>query len=392
MNPLLSRLHPYPFERLRALFEGVTPNPDLPHINMGIGEPQHPTPQLIIDALAAHPEGLTKYPLTIGLLSLRGAIAEWIERRYDVSLDPATQILPVCGSREALFSFAQAVIDPSNPGIVVCPNPFYQIYEGAALLAGAEPYYVNCDSAGKIEFASVPDSVWPNVRLIYACSPHNPTGAVMGFEEWRFLLTRSEQFGFVIASDECYSEVYRDEPPLGCLQVAKRLGMSDERIVMFSSLSKRSNAPGMRSGFVAGSAKILKDFLLYRTYHGNAMSHTIQHASEAAWREESHVRENQEKYRRKFRELTPKLAEVLPCAIPDGSFFLWARTPGSDEDFARGLYESENVTVLPGTYLARDTDRGNPGHGYVRLALVAEFDECVEAVERIVRYVESLNR
>jgi N-succinyldiaminopimelate aminotransferase len=392
MNPLLARLHPYPFERLRTLLVGATPPSELPPINMGIGEPQHETPQLIIDALAENAGGLAKYPLSQGLPVLRESIARWIDSRYGVKVDPATEVLPVCGSREALFSFAQAVLDPSDSGVVLCPNPFYQIYEGAALMAGAEPYYVNCDESGRIDYQSVPAPVWENVRLVFTCSPHNPTGSVMSIEDWRHLFEMSDTYGFVIASDECYSEIYNSSPPIGALEAAKALGRSMDRIVTFSSLSKRSSAPGLRSGFVAGDAAILSQFLLYRTYHGTAMSNTVQMASAAAWSDENHVQESRLKYQRKFSELTPRLAKVLNCSIPDGSFFLWVATPISDEEFARGLVESQNVTVLPGTYLARETQPGNPGCGRVRIALVAEFEDCAMAIDRIVRYVESLNQ
>ena len=390
MNPRLSDLHPYPFERLRALFSGTTPPTNLKHINMGIGEPQHPTPKLLTDALIANLDGLSKYPLTLGLSVLRESIARWIQTRYDLeNINPDTEVLPISGSREALFAFAQTAVDSSKKGYVICPNPFYQIYEGAAIMAGATPYFVNCteENAYRPDYTQVPDVIWEQTQLVYVCSPGNPTGAVTTLQDWRLLFEKSDQFGFVIASDECYSEIYVDHPPpLGGLQAAQILGRDRKNLVMFSSLSKRSNAPGLRSGFVAGDAAILKQFLLYRTYHGTAVSNTVQMASLAAWNDEQHVIENRAKYQAKFDALTPRLAAALEVAKPEGGFFLWAKTPGNEEQFARDLYQQQNVTVLPGSYLARDTPQGNPGTHYVRLALVAEFDECAEAIDRIVQF------
>ena len=396
MNPLLSKLQPYPFERLRQLFAAVTPNPALRHISLGIGEPKHATPPFIMQALTdALGTGLAGYPATAGEPALRQACAAWVERRYGLKLDAATQVLPVLGSREALFSLAQTVIDPTKPGAtVVSPNPFYQIYEGAALLAGATPHFVASDPARNFapDWDSVSAEVWARTQLVFVCSPGNPTGAVMPLSEWEKLFALSDQHGFVIASDECYSEIYfRDEPPLGGLEAATKLGRGFERLIAFTSLSKRSNVPGLRSGFVMGDAALLKQFLLYRTYHGSAMSPVVQAASVAAWADEAHVVDNRNLYRTKFAQVTPVLAEVLDVKLPDASFYLWAGVPagwqGDDAAFAKALYETEHVTVLPGSYLARDFNGFNPGRGRVRMALVAETAECLEAAERIARFV-----
>jgi N-succinyldiaminopimelate aminotransferase len=395
MNPLLKRLHPYPFERLRELTRNLVPNPAYRPIGLGIGEPRHPAPALILQALTAHLEGLAKYPATAGEPALRGAIAQWVQRRYGVALDPGTQILPVNGSREALFALAQTVVDAGRPGAcVVCPNPFYQIYEGAALLAGADTAFVNSDPQRNFaaDWAGVTPQVWARTQLLYVCSPGNPTGAVMPLSEWQQLFELSDRHGFVIASDECYSEIYfGDQAPLGSLEAAVRLGRSDFRnLIALTSLSKRSNVPGMRSGFVAGDAALLKQFLLYRTYHGSAMSPTIQHASIAAWSDEQHVVENRAKYRAKFEQVTPRLARVMPVALPDAGFYLWAQVPGGDDlAFTLGLLAQYNVAVLPGRLLARDAHGVNPGAGRVRLALVADLDECVEAAQRIVSFLQS---
>jgi len=397
MNPLLSRLQPYPFERLRQLFSGITPDPAHRPISLGIGEPRHPTPPFIIDALcdAARNGALASYPATVGEPRLREAFAGWLARRYGLKIDPQTQTLPVSGSREALFAFAQTVLQPrpgaSAPPLVVSPNPFYQIYEGAALLGSADVHYVPSDPKRNfaVDWDAVSDATWARTQLLFVCSPGNPTGAVMPLEEWRRLFELSDRHGFVIASDECYSEIYfRDEPPLGGLQAAAQLGRGDfRRLVSFTSLSKRSNVPGMRSGFVAGDAALLKAFLLYRTYHGSAMSPAVQAASIAAWGDEAHVAENRRLYREKFSRVTPMLAEVLDVQLPDAGFYLWAGVGGSDTEFARDLYAQYNVTVLPGSYIARERDGTNPGAGRVRMALVAESDECVEAARRIVQFV-----
>ena len=392
MNPRLDLLKPYPFERLRALFAGVTPPAGMTPVNLSIGEPRHPTPKLVLDALAAAGAGLANYPMTIGPSTLREAIAAWLAARHAIPMtDPATQVLPVLGSREALFAFAQTVVDASRPGpTVVVPNPFYQIYEGAAILAGAGTWCVNAeeDRGWRHDWAGVPPEVWARTQLLYVCSPDNPTGRVFGLDEWRTIFSLADRYGFAIASDECYSEVHFDEsaPPLGALGAAARLGRDGyPGLVVFGSLSKRSNAPGLRSGYVAGDAKLLAAFLRYRTYHGSAMSPAVASASLAAWHDEEHVRENRRRYAAKFDALTPKLAAALPCERPDAAFYLWAKTPGDDAEFARRLYAEEHVTVLPGSYIARDAHGTNPGRGRIRIALVADEAECAEGVERIVR-------
>lgn len=397
MNPLLAKLQPYPFERLRQLFAGVTPNAAYRPISLGIGEPKHPTPPFIKDALIQGLGALSGYPATAGDAPLRSAFTNWIKTRYDLSLDPASQVLPVNGSREALFSLAQTVIDPSGaqPPVVLSPNPFYQIYEGAALLAGAEPWYVPSDPARNfaVDWDSVPAEIWARTQLIFVCSPGNPTGAVMPLQEWQKLFELSDRHGFVIASDECYSEIYfRDEAPLGGLEAAHKLGRDFRNLIALTSLSKRSNCPGLRSGFVAGDAQLIQKFLLYRTYHGSAMSGSVAAASIAAWGDESHVIDNRAQYRAKFAAVTPLLAKALDVRLPDASFYLWAGVPaawnGDDAAFARALYAQYNVTVLPGSYLAREWQGLNPGRGRVRMALVADTAECTEAAERIVQFCQ----
>ncbi len=396
MSPRLSLLQPYPFAKLRQLFAGIAPNPALKPINLSIGEPKHPTPQLVKDALLASLAGLENYPLTAGSDALRQGISHWIAHRYGIPApDPAHEVIPVNGSREALFAFAQAVIDPTvaEKPVVISPNPFYQIYEGAALLSGAEPYYLNCTAGNRFQpdWNSVPEAVWKRTQLVYVCSPGNPTGAVASLQDWQTLFALSDRYGFVIASDECYSEIYfGDEKPLGALEAAVKLGRDYTRLVMFSSLSKRSNVPGMRSGFVAGDAQILKQFLLYRTYHGCAMSPPVQAASLAAWNDETHVIENRAQYVAKFNAVTPRLQTVLNVALPDAAFYLWAETPLSDTEFARRLYQDEHVTVLPGSFLAREAHGFNPGANRIRIALVAPLAECEEAAERIVRFTNRL--
>ena len=400
MNPLLSNLQPYPFERLKQLFSTVTPNAAYAPISLGIGEPRHATPQLVLDALAKATAQLSAYPATAGLPALRESCVNWVQRRYGLKLDAATQVLPVNGSREALFALVQTVIDPTREAVVVCPNPFYQIYEGAALLAGAKPYYAASDPAlnFNVDWGSVPADVWAKTQLLFVCSPGNPTGAVMPLSDWEKLFALSDKYGFVIASDECYSEIYfREEAPLGGLEAAAKLGRSDfKNLVAFTSLSKRSNVPGMRSGFVAGDASILKQFLLYRTYHGSAMSGMVQAASIAAWDDEAHVVANREQYRKKFAAVTPLLEAVMDVRLPDAGFYLWAAVPGGDDvAFARDLLAQYNVTVLPGSYLAReghgigDAKGFNPGAGRIRMALVAETAECLEAAQRIVAFIKN---
>ena len=393
MNPLLQRLQPYPFERLKHLFSTVTPSATYPPISLGIGEPRHATPQLVLDALAASTEALSSYPATAGLPALRQSCANWVQRRYGLALNPDAQILPINGSREALFAFAQTVVDGSKTGAsVVCPNPFYQIYEGAALLAGAQAFYAPSDPAinFNVDWGNVPEAVWKNTQLLFVCSPGNPTGSVMPLADWKTLLELSDRYGFVIASDECYSEIYfREEAPLGGLEASYKLGRTDyKNLVAFTSLSKRSNVPGMRSGFVSGDAKLLKQFLLYRTYHGSAMSGMVQAASIAAWDDEAHVVANRDMYRQKFAAVTPLLAKVLDVKLPDAGFYLWAAVPGGDDQaFARDLLAQYNVTVLPGSFLARESQGFNPGAGRIRMALVAETQECMQAAQRIVEFV-----
>ena len=394
MNPLLQRLQPYPFERLKQLFSTVSPSAKYPPISLGIGEPRHATPQLVLDALAASTEALSSYPATAGLPALRQSCANWVQRRYGLALNPDNQILPINGSREALFAFAQTVVDGSKTGAtVVCPNPFYQIYEGAALLAGAQAFYAPSDPAlnFNVDWGKVPDEVWKNTQLLFVCSPGNPTGSVMPLENWKTLFELSDRYGFVIASDECYSEIYfREEPPLGGLEASYKLGRTDyKNLVAFTSLSKRSNVPGMRSGFVSGDANLLKKFLLYRTYHGSAMSGMVQAASIAAWDDEVHVVANRDMYRQKFAAVTPVLAKVLDVKLPDAGFYLWAAVPaGDDQAFARDLLAQYNVTVLPGSFLARESQGFNPGAGRIRMALVAETQECMQAAQRIVEFVQ----
>ena len=387
MNPNLSQLQPYPFQRLRDLFAGITPNPAYKNINLSIGEPKHATPQLIKDALIANLGGLAAYPTTIGSIELRTAIANWIARRYNMPApSPEMAILPANGSREALFAIAQVIIDKTKPNpIVISPNPFYQIYEGAAFLAGAQPYFLNTtvENNHAMDFASVPVDILKRTQLVYVCSPGNPSGKVMHLEQWKDLFALSDKYNFVIAADECYSEIYFDSPPLGALQAAYLLGRDNKNLIMFSSLSKRSNVPGMRSGFVAGDEKIIEAFTLYRTYHGCAMSPTVQAASVAAWNDDAHVVENRRLYAEKFQVVTPILQSVLDIEMPDAAFYVWAKTAASDTEFAHKLYRDFNVTVLPGSYLARGAHGTNPGQNFIRLALVASLEECVEAANRI---------
>jgi N-succinyldiaminopimelate aminotransferase len=395
VNPRLNQLQPYPFQKLRELFAGVTPNPGLAAINLSIGEPKHPTPSFIREALANHLDGLAHYPITQGSDSLREAIADWCQQRYGVDLDPATQILPVNGSREALFAFAQAAIDQTkHVKRVLSPNPFYQIYEGAALLAGAKPYFLNTlpDSGYGMDFDRIPEDLWETVQLAYVCSPGNPTGKVLTLNEWQHLFDLAEEHDFIVAADECYSEIYfeEDQAPLGALSAAEMLDRGFDRLVVFNSLSKRSNVPGLRSGFVAGDAELIKQFLLYRTYHGSAMNPAIQAASVAAWQDEAHVKENRRQYREKFDKVMPMLKDVLAFEAPDAAFYLWAKVPGGDDtEFARELFRDKHVTVLPGSYLAREAGGINPGAGYIRIALVDSLAQCEEAARRILDFVAS---
>jgi N-succinyldiaminopimelate aminotransferase len=392
MNPRLSALHPYPFEKLRRLL-AQAPVPQSPPINLSIGEPKHAAPALLVKAMQDAMGGLSVYPPTKGDPALRAAIADWIARRYDIERpDPDTQVLPALGSREALFAFAQAVIDPGADALVVCPNPFYQIYEGAALLAGAQPYFINAQAelGFGYDWKAVPADVWRRTQLLFVCSPGNPAGNVMSLDDWKLLFSLSDEHGFAIAADECYSEIYFDESskPLGAMQAASRLGRSDYRnLVCFSSLSKRSNVPGLRSGFVAGDAHLIGQFLLYRTYHGSAISPVVSQASIAAWNDEAHVIENRRLYREKFEAVIPILKPALDLDWPDAAFYLWARTPCGDSEFVRDLYGATGVTALPGSYLAREAHGENPGAGRIRIALVAPKEQCVEAAQRIADFV-----
>lgn len=396
MNPYLDRLQPYPFQKLAKLFGEVTANPAFKPISLHIGEPKHATPQFIKDALSGGLDGLASYPTTVGSDALRGAIANWLQQRYEIPLpDMKTQVLPVNGSREALFAFAQAVIDSNKVDpVVVCPNPFYQIYEGAALLAGATPCFLNTlpEQDFALDFTQLDETIWQRTQLIYVCSPGNPNGRVMPLKEWKTLFEMSDRYGFVIAADECYSEIYfGDDRPLGALQAAQQLGRGDYRnLVVFSSLSKRSNVPGMRSGFVAGDADVLKQFALYRTYHGCAMNPAVQTATIAAWNDEAHVAENRRLYAEKFELAIRELSPVLPVSKPDASFYLWIRTPIADTAYAQQLYRDYNVSVLPGSFLAREAHGINPGANFIRLALVAGVEETQEAVRRIAEFTNKL--
>jgi len=394
MNPRLDTLQPYPFEKLRLLLaQAGTPPAGLRAINLSIGEPKHAAPQCVKDAIVGALDGLSSYPPTKGDPRLRQAISQWLGKRYGIPCpDPETQVLPALGSREALFAFGQVVLDSTKNGIVVCPNPFYQIYEGAALLGGATPYYVNSNPTLNFgcDWSTVPADIWARTQLLFVCSPGNPAGNVMTLAEWQTLFDLSDQYGFVIASDECYSEIYLDEanPPLGGMQAAVQLGRTDFRnLVSFSSLSKRSNVPGMRSGFVAGDAKLMAKFLLYRTYHGSALSPVVSAASIAAWQDEAHVIDNRQQYRAKFDAVLPILQPVLDVTRPDASFYLWAGTKGPDADFVRDLLTHTNVTTLPGSYVGRTVNGVNPGQNRIRIALVAPLADCVEAAHRIADFV-----
>jgi N-succinyldiaminopimelate aminotransferase len=396
MNPRLGLLKPYPFERLNALLAGVKPPPGLAPVNLSIGEPQHPTPAFLKEAITQNLGGLSRYPLTRGLPELRQAVAGWLARRHGIPApDADTQVLPVSGTREALFAIAQVVLDPlEHDALVLCPNPFYQIYEGAALLGGARPFFVNASAANGFapDWDAVPEHAWKRTRLVYACSPNNPNGRVMRLGEWQRLFELSDRHGFTIVSDECYSEIYFDEsaPPLGALAAAQRLGRTGyPRLVVMGSLSKRSNAPGLRSGFAAGDAAVLKSFFHYRTYHGAALSNTVQLASAAAWNDEAHVAENRRLYREKFAAFFDLVNPSLPLARPEAAFYYWAAVPGDEEAFARDLFQSCAVTVLPGSYLSREAHGANPGRGHVRIALVSSVEEAAEAGRRIAEFARA---
>ena len=398
MNRDLAHLQPYPFEKLAKLKAAVTPPTDMSHIAFSIGEPKHASPDFVVKALADNLNGLSVYPTTKGSLELRTSIANWCTRRFHLSegvLSPEDNVLPVTGTREAIFAFTQAAVDRVPGALVVSPNPFYQIYEGAAYLAGATPHYLNClaDNNFIPDYDAVADDVWDNCQILFICSPGNPTGAVTQFDTLKKLIALADKHDFIIASDECYSEIYFDEanPPIGLLEACEKLGRHDfDKCVVMHSLSKRSNLPGMRSGFIAGDAKLLEPFLKYRTYHGCAMQAQHQIASIAAWDDEAHVLDNRNKYREKFREVINILSPVMEVKQPDASFYLWAKTPIADDEFAQRLFAEQHMTVLPGSYVSREVDGIVPGAGYVRMALVATLDECIEGAKRIRTFVESL--
>jgi N-succinyldiaminopimelate aminotransferase len=402
MNNLLQTLKPYPFEKLRLELAGIVPNADLRPVNLSIGEPKHATPAVVTDALISNLAGLSAYPATAGLPALRQSMAAWLKNRHQLTkIDALTQVLPVNGSREALFAFAQTVLSPktNRDNWVISPNPFYQIYEGAALLAGCKPYYIEqaASKQFRCDWQAVPHSVWQDTQLLFVCSPGNPTGSVMPQSEWNLLFELSKKYGFIIASDECYSEIYFDEktPPLGALKAAENFGLTDyKRLVIFSSLSKRSNVPGMRSGLVAGDEELIKAFLLYRTYHGSAMSQTIQHASIAAWNDEVHVIDNRAAYKAKFEAITKTVAKHLPCTMPEAGFYLWAEVPknvcnGDDIELVKQLFQKQNLLLLPGSLLGREVDGHNPGKGFVRLALVEKLSDCIEGAARIENFIQN---
>lgn len=397
MNCDLDLLQPYPFEKLSALKDAIVPPSCLQHIALSIGEPKHQPPQFVLDCLIDNLASVANYPSTKGIPELRGAIAKWASKRFGLNteLNPDTQALPVAGTREALYSFTQACVSASSTARVVMPNPFYQIYEGAALLAGAKPYFLNCSPQNNYcpDFGSVPEHIWQDCQLLFICTPGNPTGSVLSIAQLQQLISLADQHDFTIASDECYSELYFDEtrPPPGLLQACAEMGRDNySRCVVFHSLSKRSNLPGLRSGFVAGDANILKKYLLFRTYEGCALPIPTQMASIAAWNNDAHVRENRTLYRAKFEAVLGILEGCLAVQKPDAGFYLWAKTPIDDTHFAQQLFAQQNVTVLPGQYLARDTSQGNPGKHHIRMALVATLEECIDAANRIKHFVQTL--
>jgi N-succinyldiaminopimelate aminotransferase len=399
MNPDLDKLQPYPFEKLAALKAGCTPPDELAHIALSIGEPKHPSPAVALDAIRDHLTQLNQYPATRGNAKLRLAISDWLQRRFDLpagSILADEHVIPVNGTREALFAFAQSAVDHNSDALVLMPNPFYQIYEGAALLAGATPHFYSTGPENNYlpDFDAISDDTWQRCKLIYICTPGNPTGAVIAEADMARLIEKARQHDFIIASDECYSEIYFDDdnPPPGLLKAAANTGNTGyKNCIVFHSLSKRSNLPGMRSGFVAGDAALIKKFLLYRTYHGCAMPPPHQAASIAAWNDEDHVVQNRQLYRRKFDAVLEILSTVIEAHKPDAGFYIWLRTPLSDAEFARRLYDSQNVTVLPGSFLSREVDGVNPGANHVRMALVAPLEECIEAAHRIANFIKTLN-
>ena len=395
MNDRLALLTAYPFERLARLKAGQQPPAGLPHIAMSIGEPKHAPPAFVIDALRQNLGKLDSYPATLGLPEMRAACAAWLGRRFAVRVSADTMVLPVNGTREALFSFVQAVVSTAGAAkpVVAMPNPFYQIYEGAALLAGAEPLFLNTFAEQRFQpdLDAVPAATWDRCQVLFLCSPGNPTGAVLSLDYLRHALELAERHDFVIAADECYAELYRDEaaPPPSLLQAAVANGHDEfQRCLVFHSLSKRSSVPGLRSGFVAGDPALIKPYLLYRTYHGCAMPVPTQLASIAAWNDDAHAAANRALYREKFARVLPILAPVLDVVEPDGAFYLWPDVQRDDETFTRELFARQNLTILPGSYLARDTAAGNPGRRRVRISLVAPLDECVNAAQRIRNFLE----
>lgn len=400
MNPYFKDLQSYPFEKLKDLKAGITTNPDLEPIMLSVGEPKHAAPEFVKQTLCNAIDGLANYPSTKGLTALRETIANWATKRFNLatsSLDAETNVLPVAGTREALFAFTQAIVDSSNglKPLVVCPNPCYQIYEGAALLAGAETHYLNCNAEDDFnpDLEAVPEAVWQRCQLLQLCAPGNPTGATLSLAYYKRALELADQYDFIVSNDECYSELYRDEnnPPLGLLDACQQLGRDKfERCMVFHSLSKRSNLPGLRSGFVAGDSELINCFFRYRTYHGCALSLPVQQASIAAWSDESHVLKNRDLYREKFTAVSEILNGVLAFNVPSAGFYLWPKTPIDDVTFAKDLYSQENLTVLPGSFLSRKTADGNPGESRIRLALVPSLSNCIEAAERIVRFTKNL--
>lgn len=403
MNPDLQLLQPYPFEKLTALKAAADVTSQDPHIALSIGEPKHPAPEFVLETLKQELQRVENYPTTKGLPELNQTIADWLTRRFKLQgVDASSQVIPVNGTREAIFAFTQAAINRGQIGdnknttpLVVCPNPFYQIYEGAAYLSGATPHFLSCDAENGFnpDFTSVSDEIWQRCQLLFVCTPGNPTGSTLKLDDFKYLLDKADEHNFIIASDECYSEIYIDTqtPPLGLLEACTLLGRHDfKRCVVFHSLSKRSNLPGLRSGFIAGDANCLKPFLLYRTYHGCAMPVHTQLASIAAWGDEKHVEQNRAAYTQKFSSVLDILQPVLNIQQTEASFYLWPETPINEELFAQRLFAEENVTVLPGSYLSRTVDGHNPGANRIRMALVASVEECTEAALRIRRFVERL--
>lgn len=393
MNPYIQSLHPYPFEKLADLLADIKPNPEKELIKLTIGEPQHAAPQFVKDCLANNLDGISKYPLTKGDPALSEAIAQWCKKRFSLtSLDPKSQVLPVTGTREALFAITQTLIDSKGNDVIISPNPFYQIYEGAGILAGAELHFLDCDAKNnyQINYQAVPNSVWERCKIVFVCSPNNPTGRLTSLEDYKFLIEKAKAFNFTLIADECYSEIYFDESqkPLGLLEACEKLGNDGyQNCLVFHSLSKRSNLPGLRSGFVAGDSDILKAFLLYRTYQGCAMPPHHQAASILAWQDEEHVLENRNLYRKKFKAAIDILAPVMTITHPEAAFYLWPKTEMNDETFCRELYQQESVLVLPGQYLARSVNGENPGANHIRMALVADEKNCIEAVNRIKNFI-----